>query len=80
MIKAFKILLDERDDIRLYIRLYILGKGPEEKNLKNLVKRLNLTKNIVFIDTAIPNQEMPKLYSECDLYIQPSIIEPFGLP
>ncbi|KAF5437525.1 Glycosyltransferase involved in cell wall bisynthesis, partial [Candidatus Methanophagaceae archaeon] len=26
-----------------------------------------------------PNYEMPSLYRECDIYVQPSIVEPYGI-
>jgi glycosyltransferase involved in cell wall biosynthesis len=58
--------------------LYILGKGQEEKNLRKLVNQLKLS-NVVFIKEVIPNHLMPELYAECDVYVQPSVIEPFGI-
>jgi len=60
-------------------KLYILGKGPEEENLKRLVKKLDLERKVEFIEKPIPNYEMPFLYRECDVYVQPSIIEPYGI-
>lgn len=60
-------------------KLYILGKGSEEENLKKLVKRLALERNVEFLQQSIPNYEMPFLYGECDVYVQPSIIEPYGI-
>ena len=60
-------------------KLYILGKGPEEENLKKLVKKLSLEGKVEFIEKPIPNYEMPFLYRECDVYVQPSIIEPYGI-
>jgi glycosyltransferase involved in cell wall biosynthesis len=60
-------------------KLYILGKGVEEENLKSLVKTLDLERKVEFIREAIPNYEMPFLYRECDVYVQPSIIEPYGI-
>jgi glycosyltransferase involved in cell wall biosynthesis len=60
-------------------KLYILGKGSEEVNLKRRVKRFGLEKKVEFLREAIPNYEMPFLYNECDVYVQPSIIEPYGI-
>jgi len=60
-------------------KLYILGKGPEGRNLRNLAKNLALEDVVEFIQTPVPNYQMPELYAECDVYIQPSIIEPFGI-
>lgn len=61
------------------VKCYILGKGPERKNLEKLISQLNLERIVSFIDKAIPNQQMPELYSQCDVYVQPSIVEPFGI-
>lgn len=60
-------------------KLRILGKGEEEVNLKKRVKRLGLEQKVEFIQEPIPNYEMPSLYRECDIYVQPSIVEPYGI-
>lgn len=82
LIKAMALL--ERDDYTGVI-LHILGKGPDEARLRRLVESLRLEKvnrrgnEIKFLDTNIPNEKMPELYSRCDVYVQPSIVEPFGI-
>jgi len=75
LIEAMKILHKEIPDAKLYI----LGKGPEDPSLKKLVENLALEDVVNFIKTPIPNHQMPELYAECDIYMQPSIIEPFGI-
>jgi len=35
--------------------------------------------NVKFIKDTVPNNEMPELYAECDVYAQPSIVEPYGI-
>ncbi len=80
--KGLKYLIKSLADVaksNTEIKLYIMGKGPEKKNLEKLINELNLDDNVVFLNIAIPNNEMPQLYSECDIYVQPSIIEPFGI-
>ncbi len=74
LIKAIQILKDKSE-----LKLYILGRGVEEDNLKNLVKKLGLDKEVEFLKKPIPNYEMPFLYSDCDIYVQPSTIEPYGI-
>lgn len=59
--------------------LYILGKGEEEQNLKSLVNKLQLDDTVTFLTKPIPNYEIPQLYAECDIYVQPSIVEPYGI-
>ena len=61
------------------IKLYIRGSGPEQRNLKNLVKSLNLENQVKFLEEPIPQEMMPLLYGECDIYVQPSLFEPYGL-
>ncbi len=59
-------------------KLYILGKGHEEKKLRKMAE-LSGSNNVEFIEEVIPNHMMPHLYAECDIYVQPSIIEPYGI-
>lgn len=49
------------------IELHIAGSGPEENNLKNLTKTLNLDKNIYF-HGRLDKLELVKLYSNCNLF------------
>ncbi len=59
--------------------LIILGKGPQESSLRRLIMALNL-EDFVTIDTeVVPNELMPEVYASADIYVQPSIIEPFGI-
>jgi len=61
------------------VKCYLLSKGPERKKLEKLVSKLRLGNVVSFLDVAIPNWQMPELYSQCDVYVQPSLIEPFGI-
>ena len=60
-------------------RLYVLGRGPEESRLRRQVSDLGLEEHVVFLKVSVPNYEMPHLYSECDIYVQPSVMEPYGI-
>lgn len=75
LIAAMETIRDEMPDVHLYI----MGKGQEERNLKRLTDKLHLNKAITFLTKPIPNYEMTEIYSECDIYVQPSIIEPYGI-
>ena len=75
LLEAMKRIREEMHDAHLYI----IGKGPEEQNLKNLTEKLRLNDVVTFLTRPIPNHEMPELYAECDLYVQPSIVEPYGI-
>ncbi|HEY3272811.1 MAG TPA: glycosyltransferase family 4 protein [Methanocella sp.] len=59
--------------------LYIMGRGPSGPVLKQLVSDLKLEKTVRFVETPVPNTQMPPVYSSCDVYIQPSVVEPYGI-
>lgn len=75
LIKAMKKVIQNIPEAHLYI----MGKGPLEQNLKKLTETLDLEEYITFISESIPNSKMPELYAECDVYVQSSIIEPYGI-
>jgi len=75
LVKAMTSVVEKYPGVRLYIK----GKGEEEKKLKEMIDILGLEEHIRFIKEAIPGNDLPEFYSECDLYVQPSIIEPFGI-
>jgi glycosyltransferase involved in cell wall biosynthesis len=80
--KGLEYLVEAMEAIRKEIQkahLYILGKGGEEQNLKSLVNKLQLDDAVTFLTKPVPNQEIPQLYAECDIYVQPSIVEPYGI-
>lgn len=55
-------------------KLVILGKGPEEQNLKNLGRKLGLVldKNLFFPGTFGPDK-LPQIYASSDIVVSPSI-------
>lgn len=59
------------------LKLIIVGGGPEEKNLKQLVKTLNLS-NIIFTG-EVDNDEVPNYYRLATTFITNSIAETQGL-
>ena len=61
------------------VKLIILGKGLEEASLHALVDRLHLQDYITIDTEVISNEKMPAVYNNADLYVQPSIVEPFGI-
>ena len=57
-------------------KLVIVGRGPKEKELRSLTKKLGLY-NVFFLG-AVENRLMPNIYVGCDVLVLPSIREPFG--
>lgn len=70
LINAFNMISKEN----LY--LIIVGDGPERRYLEELVKRLNLSKKIIF--TGIRN-DVERFYQTADLFVLTSKYEGFGL-
>lgn len=59
--------------------LYIMGRGPYGDSLKAVASSLKLKDAVRFVEATIPNYSMPPVYSSADLYVQPSIVEPYGI-
>lgn len=71
VINAIYMMKDEK------YHFAILGIGPEEDNLKNLVKKLNLENRIHFLG-QISHEEMPKYLKSCNAFIRASRSEGMG--
>ena len=78
-IKSMKILLKTRPDINF--KYLIIGSGPEEMSLKNLVNKLGLDKYIIFKGEIDNEAKKNKYLKNSDIYLFPSInqSEAYGL-
>lgn len=61
------------------IRLDLLGRGSREMMLRSLIKSLHLEDTVFLRTTPTSYMEMPEIYQSCDIYVQPSLVEPFGI-
>ena len=68
--KGVKYLIQAVEALPEPVSVLIVGKGPEEK-FKNIVRR----QRIVFCG---PRKEIEKYYATSDLFVFPTIYEPFG--
>ncbi|MDQ0205189.1 glycosyltransferase [Pectinatus haikarae] len=59
-------------------QLYIVGKGPEEKNLKEQAKELGLSDRVFFMG-SVSNEELAILYARALCLAFASVREPFGI-
>ncbi|WP_432718336.1 glycosyltransferase [Pectinatus frisingensis] len=59
-------------------QLYIVGKGPEEKNLKKQAKELGLSDRVFFMGN-VTNEELAILYARALCLALASVREPFGI-
>lgn len=69
-IKAIDILVKKYGKKDVIFK--IVGDGPEMSNLKQMVKKLNLTKNVVFVG-RVNNSEIDKYYHESLAVVMPSV-------
>lgn len=74
LIRAFKIVSKKNDDALLYI----IGEGPELSNLINLSINLDLSDKVIFLG-RVPDEQMEMLYSIANVFVMPSVSEPFGI-
>ena len=61
------------------VKLVIVGKGPEETRLRSLARFLRLADNVIFFTDLTTHDVMPRVYASCDLFVLPSLYEPFGV-
>lgn len=70
LVRAMPLVLEKSPQAKLVI----IGKGPEEENLKKTAQKIGLTldQNIFFSGTFGPDK-MPSIYASCDVVVSPSI-------
>ena len=73
LVKALKEVLDSHNEVKLII----VGSGPLETEIKNLIFELELEDNIQIINN-IPDNELLEIYNLSDLFVLPSIIDSQG--
>ncbi len=73
LIKAMPTILEKFPDTKLIIG----GDGPERRNLEELIKTLELERN-VFLPGFLAAEEFPLFMKACDVFILPSIIDRSG--
>ena len=68
LIKALPIVLNSVPDISVYIA----GTGPQEEELKSLVKELNLEAHVKFLGLITDEEEKYGYYKSCKVVVAPS--------
>lgn len=63
---------------RLPVQLQIIGTGPYEARLRELVNELHLADRVSFLG-FVPNEKLPAYYRSADIFVLPSATESFGL-
>ena len=80
--KGQRFLIEAFKKVKMRIsnmKLIILGRGPLEESLIQLIRELKLQNDVFLLDKAYPNDFMPLVYANCDIFCLPSIVEPFGI-
>ncbi len=62
------------ENLKSKINIWIVGDGPEKANLEKLVKERALGSIVSFLGMR-PHEEIPKLLSKIDIYVNPSVQE-----
>ena len=75
LIQAVSILKKTKPDLEM--RLFIVGKGPDESFLRTLVSQYNLEKVVVFLG-YIDRHELREMFNISDMFVMSSFSE--GLP
>lgn len=76
LIKAYDLLKKDGINHKLVIAG---GKGQQYKRIFNIVKNLNLEKDVIFTG-HVDDEILTELYNAADLFVFPSLYEGFGLP
>ncbi|MEM1659049.1 MAG: glycosyltransferase family 4 protein [Candidatus Jordarchaeales archaeon] len=74
LLKALPMILEEEPDAKVVIA----GRGWLEPTLAALAKLLGVEDHVVFAG-YIPPKELPALYSAAEVFVSPSLCEPFGI-
>lgn len=77
LLKAFKIVRERcREEVKLVL---VGGKGWLSENVFELVDKLNLRKEVIFLG-FVPSEKLLYLYNAASLLAHPALYEGFGLP
>jgi glycosyltransferase involved in cell wall biosynthesis len=58
------------------VRLSVVGDGPYKTDLMRIAKQLSLTNQVTFTG-KVPRDNLPQIYAQSDVYVQPSLSETF---
>lgn len=70
LVEAIPLVIEEFPEVKFVL----CGKGPERQTIVDMVKSLDLSKNVVFAGFVDEN-EKPMYYAAADVFVIPSILE-----
>jgi glycosyltransferase involved in cell wall biosynthesis len=74
LLRAFARIVTQRPQARLLL----VGKGPHERRLRRMTRKLDLDERVIFTG-PIPHDEVPHYAAAADLFVFPSMTETQGL-
>ncbi|MGB9857393.1 MAG: glycosyltransferase [Dictyoglomaceae bacterium] len=66
-------------DVGINFKMFIVGTGKEEGYFKELVKKLNLDKLIIFTGKILDRELLKSFYARADLFLFPSLYDTSGI-
>jgi len=78
--KGFEYLIEAIKYMSIKVRVLIGGEGPLKDYLEKVALRCGVQDKVIFLG-KVSDEDLPRLYSECDIFCLPSIerSEAFGL-
>ncbi len=74
LLRAAKIVVEHHPDARFVIA----GKGDKFRELLELAIDLGIENNVFFLG-YVSDEDMKRLYARADVFVMPSVFEPFGI-
>ena len=75
LLRAFSIVLNKHENAVLVMR----SSGEMQKEEEEMINQLGIQKNVVLIKEFIDEFTKISLINACDIYVVPSLYEPFGI-
>jgi glycosyltransferase involved in cell wall biosynthesis len=77
--KGARVVLEALAGLGERVRYVVVGEGPEEQSLRRLASESGIDHRVRFMG-RVRHAELPRLLSQCDVFVQPSIgEEAFGI-
>jgi glycosyltransferase involved in cell wall biosynthesis len=77
--KGVRVVLEALAALPERVRYVVAGEGPEEQSLRRLASERGLGERVRFMG-RVRHADLPRLLSQCDVFVQPSIgEEAFGI-
>jgi glycosyltransferase involved in cell wall biosynthesis len=76
--KGLEYLIRALPDVEADYHYLMLGEGPERDNLQRLINKLGLQKRVTIMG-KVPDSRKIECYSDADIFVHPSLYEPFGI-